>query len=178
MFGIEIHFFKKDHQQLRGIHEQNLESDIVRNADGYTQAEYEQYKQTIDNLAQVSQDSWDKHVLSLSSAGMGLSLIVLKDVAGERRDYITLMIIAWALWGVSILISLLSFVTATKNFEKISKKISMQKWQTAPKNFFADITSASFLDKCTGLCNALSFICFISAVICFIIYTSLNFNIS
>ncbi|MEI3557854.1 MAG: hypothetical protein V8Q21_01625 [Akkermansia muciniphila] len=132
----------------------------------------------MDNLAQLSQDSWDKHVLSLSSAGIGLSLLVLKDVAGGSRAYITLMIIAWSLWGIAILISLLSFVSATKNFEKMSRRISSQDWKTAPKGFFEDITSSSSLDKCTAICNTISLIFFITAVICFIIYTSLNFNIS
>lgn len=179
MFGIEVHFIKKEDFRSRADQDQSKkDDDIARNADGYTQAEYEQYKQSIDNLAQLSQDSWDKHVLSLSSAGIGLSLLVLKDVAGGGRDYITLMIVAWALWGIAILISLLSFVSATKNFEKISRRISLQDWKTAPEGFFVDIASTSFLDKCTGFCNVLGLICFIAAVICFIIYTSLNFNIS
>lgn len=176
MFGIEIHFIKENSRILQSEENYSKDGDSFRNEDGYTQAEYEQYKQSIDNLAQSSQDSWDKHVLSLSSAGIGLSLVVLKDVAGNGRNYIILMIIAWSLWGIAILISLLSFVSATKNFEKISRKISVQKWETAPRGFLNKIASNSVLDKCTGLCNTLSLICFLAAVICFIIYVSLNFN--
>lgn len=144
-----------------------------KNADGYTKTTWDNFKEHNDEMGQLSQSNWDKYVLSLSSGGLGISLIVLKEVSGPSGLCMWMLLVAWGGWALSILLSLLSFVTSTMNFRRISKEISEMKWEDAPKGFFEKITK-SFWDKWTGVFNWVSLITFIAGLIFFFLFTAFN----
>src|SRR6266404_4254675 len=75
------------------------------------------FKQYRDHLLSVRQSSFeqlDKSILTLSSGGLGLSIAFIKEIVPPGHIVVLcLLIISWALFVVSILSTLASFVLST-----------------------------------------------------------------
>lgn len=72
------------------------------------------YRQELVQLAEEYSRSYDKYVLTLSSGGLGLSLLILKDVANTAAVSENWLIASWILFGVSIISTLFNFPLARR----------------------------------------------------------------
>jgi len=72
-----------------------------------------QYRSALLHLCNKSQDAYDKAVLALSAGALGVSVAVVKDIAGgQTAKCIVLVILAWGCWLLSAGCTLFSFASA------------------------------------------------------------------
>ncbi len=79
----------------------------------------EQYYQFRDDLVkcQLSNDeNYDKSVLSLSSAGLGLSLAFIRNLNPMHCKY--LLILSWVLFAIAIIVTIISFRVSQFSIER------------------------------------------------------------
>lgn len=68
------------------------------------------YKAEVDKRELSNTDNYDKNILTLSSAGLAISLTVFKDIAPhDQTAYMWLLYSAWILFGCAILATIFSF---------------------------------------------------------------------
>lgn len=120
---------------------------------------------------QQSYQQFDKAILTLSSGGLGASIIFLRDIfpSGNVTNYFYL-IISWVLFEASITFTLTSFLTSQYAYERQLKLIGAyfiekESGALTEKNKFAQIT------KILNVCAALSFIL---AAVSTIVFVSIN----
>ena len=82
------------------------------------------YRSLLVQTAQKAQDDYDKAVTALSGGAIRLSLTFLKDVVGTRMlvDVIWLLC-AWASWGFSVAMVLLSFYAGHLALQNAIKQV-------------------------------------------------------
>ncbi|ECH9260197.1 hypothetical protein AVA06_001026 [Salmonella enterica subsp. enterica] len=69
------------------------------------------YKAEVDKRELSNTDNYDKNILTLSSAGLAISLTVFKDIAlYDQTAHIWLLYSAWILFGCAILATIFSFL--------------------------------------------------------------------
>jgi hypothetical protein len=68
------------------------------------------YKAEVDKRELSNTDNYDKNILTLSSAGLAISLTVFKDIAPhDQTAYMWLLYSAWIFFGCAILATIFSF---------------------------------------------------------------------
>lgn len=72
------------------------------------------YRQELVQSAEEYSRSYDKYVLTLSSGGLGLSILVLKGVANTAAVSEIWLIASWILFGISIISTLFNFPLARR----------------------------------------------------------------
>jgi len=123
-------------------------------------------KRTLSNS-----ESYDKAILSLSSALLGVSLAFLKDILQlQNTSQPWLLILSWWLFASAIISTLISFRTSqaaiTRQFA-ILLDLYYHRRDGADKK-------KNRLAKATLVFNILSGIFFVSGIICSIVFVSLN----
>lgn len=116
MDGMEVKGDDKDAVELEGesAEEPELEEETAGEPrlDGASAAETElaKYRGVVVAAMQKSQDDYDKAVLSLSGGALGLTFAFFQK-AQQTRQCLVLLETAWALWTLSLVAILVSFLT-------------------------------------------------------------------
>ena len=68
---------------------------------------------------QSGSDEFDKSILTYSSAGLGISLVFIKDIVPLTHSiYLNLLYASWILFGLAILVTISSFQLSVRALEK------------------------------------------------------------
>ena len=132
---------------------------------------YLKERKLLIDAQQQSCQQFDKAILTLSSGGLGVSIIFLRDILPlEQITNYYFLIGSWILFTISILSTLISFLTSQYAYSKQLSLINayfLNKDSNAPdkKNRFSQIT---------GKLNISAAVFFILAVICTIMFVSIN----
>jgi hypothetical protein len=74
------------------------------------------YKKELNTLEQKSQESYDKHVIYLSGGALGISFALTQNFFGNKGTLEpNLLFWSWILWGLSLLLILISFYSSVLN---------------------------------------------------------------
>ena len=134
---------------------------------------YEELKEDIDKRDLSNSESLDKAILSLSSAGLAISLSFIKFIVPiEDAIYIRYLYIAWICFGFAIISTILSLMASQSGLDKqlkIAECYYLENNEDAleEKNFYSGVTR--FLNKISGFL-------FITAIISVIVFSILNFD--
>ena len=137
--------------------------------------EYEFYREERKNLidAELEQaSSFDKYILTLAAGTFGLSLLFIKDIVPHpEAGTIWLLVTAWAIFGASILSTLISFLLSQKAYRE-QRKILDNEYAKETKREQGEIknTFATY----TQCLNWASMILFLVGVIFLIIFSAVN----
>lgn len=135
---------------------------------------YDNYRNELTLARQSSFEHFDRAILSLSSAGLGLSLAFLKDIVPlDEIAVLWLLFISWTLFSLSIMATLVSFVLA---------RISIDKQLEYAEEYYVNRDESFFNKKnpyklATTITNYISGICFLLAILMTVSFVSININI-
>jgi hypothetical protein len=113
--------------------------------------ELKEYRKEQIVKANAGQNDYDKLVVALSGGALGLSFTFLKDVAnGQASSHTSLLIAAWASWGLSLAFTLTSFYTGVAALRETIRQIDQGTlYQERPGRWFDRITT--LLNPAAGL---------------------------
>jgi len=135
--------------------------------------EYQIYldeRKSLFNSKYESSRSFDRAILTLSAGALGLSITFIKQIAPcPKNDTHIFIILSWICFGLSILSTLISFLTSQKACER-QIKILENSFVEHSNNFKTNIYS-----KWTEGLNVTSIILFIAGVVFLLIFSTLNF---
>lgn len=123
------------------------------------------------NARQSSYEQFDKAILTLSTGGLGLSLVFIKDIIPLAEAVcISLLLTSWVLFVAAILSTLSSFVLSQYATDKqlyYAEQYYLHKKEEyhTKRNPFATATKVS---------NIVSGACFFVAVVCTVTFASIN----
>lgn len=127
-----------------------------------------------ENLLQSLRSSYelyDKYLLALSSGGLGISLSFIENIVPlEKANFKIILIISWILFILSIIFTLISFITSQKSTTKqlhIAQKYYLEEDDTA-------YNEKDLFNKATEYLNYFSGLIFLFAVILTVIFISIN----
>lgn len=136
----------------------------------YTEIYLEERKSLID-AQQQSYQQFDKAILALSSGGLGLSFIFLKDIVhAEEISQDWLLIISWTLFAFSILSTLVSFLTSQYAYKKQLELLDDYFIKREPKV----LTERNKASRATELLNGFAALLFFVAIVGMICFGSVN----
>ncbi|NPE56467.1 hypothetical protein HLB25_19530 [Dickeya dadantii] len=134
---------------------------------------YAVYKAEIDKRELSNTDNYDKNILTLSSAGLAISLTLLKDIVSKEGPLLSFFLYSsWILFGLAILSTIASFLFSNK---ALAKQLSIA------ERYYIDGDNDAFTSKnrwgdFTSCLNWLSGSFFILAIISVIIFGLANFS--
>jgi hypothetical protein len=153
---------------------------------GSSKKELEDFRKTLVDSSIKAQDDWDKTIITLASASLGLSITFVKDITGSVATNLPLLQIAWGLWGFSLIFVLLSFSSsyyalrkAIFQVDELSEgkntieKIGRNGWfDRLTSN--ANINLGGWLNRVTYILNTFSGTAYILGLVLFLIYVIEN----
>lgn len=132
---------------------------------------FKQYSDKMTRASQSSYEQFDKAILTLSSGGLGLSIIFITDFQNYNGiDYTSFLIISWVFFCLSILTTLLSFVFSQKA-SKLNIEFADKYYLKNKEEYFSKTNPYS---KATKYLNYLSGTFFLIAVVITLIFVSIN----
>lgn len=135
------------------------------------QKTYSQLRERLLQNQLSNSENFDKAILSLSSAGLGISLTLVRYLVGvtSESNYIILKL-SWFLFVSAIISTILSFVSSQKGIER-QLYYAEKYYLDDDEDFFNKKNIYSIITN--GL-NGLSALFFIFAVVVTVIFASLN----
>lgn len=131
------------------------------------------YKAEIDKRELSNTDNYDKNILTLSSAGLAISLTLLKDIVSkEGPTFVVFLYLSWTFFGLAILSTIASFLISNKALTK-QLSIAERYYIDGDQNAFSEKNSWG---KFTSLLNWFSGSFFILAIISVIVFGLTNFS--
>jgi len=116
--------------------------------------------------------SFDKSILTLSSGALGLSLLFIEKIAPEIKPGTTcLLVLAWVFFGLSILSTLISFLTSQSACDKQVEILEALFCEDAGDKSKCGQNKYAYV---TQLLNYGSIAIFIIGVIFLIVFSSIN----
>ncbi|WP_413725268.1 hypothetical protein [Sodalis sp. RH16] len=134
---------------------------------------YSVFKAEVDKRELSNTDNYDKNILTLSSAGLAISLTLLKDIASKEGPFwVFFLYMSWVFFGLAILSTISSFLISNKALVK-QLAIAERYYLDGDLNAFSEKNKwAQF----TSLVNWFSGGFFILAIISVILFGALNFS--
>jgi len=133
---------------------------------------FEERKQLIDAEREGAR-SFDKAILTLAAGAFGLSIAFIeKIVPSPRAGSAEILVSAWALFGLSLLLTLVSFLT--------SQKACARQREILEENYFGQSRSAKQMTlrniwaTCTNVLNIFSIGAFILGVVLLAVFGAIN----
>lgn len=131
------------------------------------------FKAEIDKRELSNTDNYDKNILTLSSAGLAISLTVFKDIASYGQiAHIWLLYSAWILFGCAILATIFSFLISNAAL-RAELGIAYKYYIEEDESVFG---KASLISKILGWVNIFSGGFFVLAIISVITFGVFNFD--
>ena len=127
-----------------------------------------EYRSDLIRGKRSAEEHFDKAILTLSGSGLGISFALVDQFIGDTVYYLTLLILSWSCWGVSIMSALLSYYLSPIAYSKAIKQLDKG-------NIYSEHPGGS-IDKTVGVCNLISAFLFISGVTLIIIFVALNYK--
>ncbi len=132
---------------------------------------YSQYRSHLLAARQSNFESLDRAILTLSSGGLGLSLAFIKDVVAiSHLTSLTMVIFSWALFGISILSTLCSFLVSQSAIDRQIQHAEEYYIEGKDDSF----NKRNVLTTITEILNKFSALCFMLAVAFTIYFVSVN----
>ena len=132
---------------------------------------YAKHRAELVSKQDANSEKYDSSILTLSSAGFGLSITFLKDVVPFKESWSPwLLIVSWALFVLAILCTILSFQASQA---AIGKSLDhAEKYYLEKKDEF--LNKENIWISVTNWLNMASGAFFIAAIICTAVFVSGN----
>ena len=146
------------------------------NKEGFTFKQYQDYQKSLIDNANTSQDSFDKLLITLTSSGIAIALLVIKEILSSERSiqyscFLQLSIISWM---VGLLCALAGYMAAIRKNRSDARKIANTRWSKAPENFIESLQTKSYCF--ITICNWFHFGLFIIGLLLFSIFMLTNLH--
>lgn len=139
--------------------------------DAQTKEIYLQFQKHLLEGRRLSFQQFDKAILTLSGGGLGLSISFIHQVIQlENAFYKWLLILSWILFALSVMLTLISFITSQFAFDhqlKLAEKYYVDNDECALKEFNKPA-------RATTIINITSAVSFLIAVISLVLFVSFN----
>lgn len=140
-----------------GTENENLNQVVPRTEEQQKRANelYDSYRDEVRKRQLSNNENYDKTILSLSSAGLALSLTAIRFVVPlEIASYLDLIKWSWWLFGITIFISIVAYFVSNKALDRqleIAERYYEQGHEEAfnEKNGYSDLNN--LLNKMAGL---------------------------
>lgn len=93
----------------------------------------QKYWDSLDRTSAEESRAYDKNVLTLSSAALGASLVLLKDISGDTPIASWLLAVSWVALGLTIAITLLSMRLAVLAHDKEMEELGVDESESGAK---------------------------------------------
>ena len=123
-----------------------------------------EHRGRLQEMVERMEKAYDTTVVSLSGAGLGLSLSFYKDIAGTHPICKEMLIKAWGFWAVSILCVLISYRTSIRALSSAVDRIDGGNHEAA----------SGIANKITSIMGYASGTTFILGIICFAFFAVIN----
>ena len=145
---------------------QNPDDDSEKLYEMYLKEEEDISKRDLSNV-----ENLDKAILSLSSAGLGLSLVFIRNVVKlAEANHLWLLHISWLMFGLAITSTLLSYLFGQRALDKqreFNEKYFLEGDEDAGQQ-------ESFSSRMTRFLSYVSVFTYIAAVACTAFFIGLN----
>lgn len=136
------------------------------NAEGY-----KAYIEDLNKREMSNSETYDKSLLTLSSAFLGLSLTFTKDVIPfENANYIILLFVSWGLFALTIILTISSFIYSQRVTRQLKKSAREYFIEGKKETNELSITLAKRQEQLNTSCGVI----FIIAVILLTSFIALN----
>lgn len=125
---------------------------------------YLEERNRLDSSLQSQYDMFDKNILLLSGGSFGISLTFFNSINGEIK-MLFFLIFSWAFFCLSILSTLISFLSSQFYHQKLIKRLDAE---------YEGQKLKPLRNNSIDWINIFSMISFFIGVICLVIFTSLN----
>lgn len=134
---------------------------------------YSEYRKELLKRQLSNSENFDKAILSLSTAGLGFSLAFIENIIplSEAR-FVYFLPISWYLFASAIVLTLISFFTSQSGITR--QLVHAERYYLDGETKF--LSKKNVLATMTIVLNSLSGISFVAAVLCTVIFVSLNIN--
>jgi hypothetical protein len=134
---------------------------------------YDEFRDELDKRELSNSEGFDKAILSLSSAGLAISLTFIKTIVPiNEAIYVGWLYLSWIFFGVAIISTLLSFMFSNQGLKK-QLELAEQYYLENQEDAF---NKPHWFSKATDISNLLSGVVFIFAFSSVIIFSIANFN--
>lgn len=146
-------------------------SELVQAANGrFTErSEYLDERKIIIQLKDGASQRFDQILTTLSSAALGFSILIVKDLLktpGIKFQY--LLIWAWIMWFASLLSVLVSLLLSEHVLSRMLDNVDAE-YQNRP-------SKSSWIETLTKYNNIISLLCFFAGALLFLIFIGNNFE--
>lgn len=132
---------------------------------------FKQYQEHLLSTRRATAEQLDKSILTLSSAGLGLSFALLKDIVPPERLVLSGVLFAsWILFAAAILSTLVSFMLSQRAVDRQLE--NAEQYYLHEKNEYLNKPNP-FADA-TKVCNIVSATAFVLAVVATIVFAVSN----
>lgn len=139
--------------------------------DEQTERLYAQYRQHLLEGRRLSFQQFDKAVLTLSGGGLGLSLTFIDRVVPlSTATHKWILALAWGLFAVSVMSTLISFITSQFAFDR-ELMLSEDYYMHDNEEALTQLNRPATLTKAINVISAASFLL---AVMCLVYFVSIN----
>ena len=145
---------------------QNSHDDSEKLYELYIKEEEELSKRELSNV-----ENLDKAILSLSSAGLGLSLVLIKNVVElSKANHVWVLYASWLMFGLAITSTLLSYLFGQRALDK-QHEFNARYFLEGDEDAGQQTSLAS---KITRVLSYVSVFTYIAAVACTALFIGLN----
>lgn len=132
---------------------------------------YSETRKDLLNRQLSNSENFDKAIISLSTAGLGLSLAFIKDIVKIPEAHcLVLLYFSWSLFGAAIISTILSFVSSQSGINK--QLYFAEEYYLEKKEEF--INKRNWQAQITNYLNIFSGIVFVGAIILTVIFVISN----
>jgi hypothetical protein len=134
--------------------------------------QYQALRNQIWQGRQANYENQDKAILSLASGALGVSLAFVKDIVPiSQASWITLLVTSWGLFGVSIVVVLISFGLAQAAHDL---QLELARKYYVERSIDEDGMSKNRYLSCTEWLNRSAVVCFLAGLVCTVVFASVN----
>ena len=138
---------------------------------GANEAAINEYRKHLWDALRAGQEQYDKYLLTLSSGGLAISMMLLKDVFGKTQlVYPAILVGSWVLFCLCILATVASFITSQQCLRS-----RLQKYEKCVETGnFDNANDSEPLEWVTNVLNYVSGVFFLLAIAATITFASIN----
>jgi len=129
-----------------------------------------EYRKHLWDALRAGQEQYDKYLLTLSGGGLAISLTLVKDVFGPTVAWTTVLALSWALFCLSIIATIASFMTSQKSLRR--HLANYEEFLTTGMD--EKLRARNPLETLTTALNYASGTFFLAAVAATIVFASVN----
>jgi hypothetical protein len=141
------------------------EAKRLRKAEDVRLSELKEYRTTLVTLEEKMQAAYDGTVLTLSGGALGISLVIIKDIIGDKIIYAPLALAAWIFWILSMGAVLWSYAESAKSMSLMIAKVDADDVRK---------DTSHLLNRIIQLLNRWSGVFFLIGLVLFTCFVSFN----